>query len=181
MSEPATYAVHTRSCTFLLDAVGVCRFIVSRTGVVPADIRGAVGSQFVASMHPELEGLLAGELVVGAVALFTKLDPETGRMVLLRTGTIVHVEERGRAATAPVHASGSWPALSDDSLDLGSGPPLSLRPAPSVRGGDTVPPPSWAIGTGDFEEVAAPDSGGTVTLTLPLIRAEGARKLPPSR
>ncbi len=161
------YAVHTRTCTFLLDEEGLCHWIVSRTGMVPPDIRGCVGAQFVACLHPELEGGLAGELVVGAAALFVKHDDESRRMVLLRSGPIAHVELRGseRAVTEGV--------LSDSTLDLADGPPLSRPPDVGARGGDTVPPPAGY--EGDY--VAAVLSGlgeSTVTLTMPLYRPDAA-------
>lgn len=164
--EDAKYAVHTRSCTFLLDEEGLCHFIVSRTGMVPPEIRGCVGSQFVACLHPELEGGLAGELIVGASALFAKKEAETGRMVLMRSGPIVRVELRG------VSEGASSEHLSDSALDLASGPPLSmpgfLGVAPSARGGDTVPPPPSASAPDYFAAVGE----STVTLTVPLYRPE---------
>lgn len=154
--EDAKYAVHTRSCTFLLNEEGLCHFIVSRTGMVPPDIRGCVGSQFVACLHPDLEGGLAGELIVGASALFAKRE-ESGRMVLMRSGPIVHVELRDGAHVAVPRS------LSDAALDLSEGPPPS-RPPSGARGGDTVPPPSAGSAHDYFSAV----SESTVTLTVPL-------------
>ena len=159
--DEAKYAVHTRSCTFLLNEEGSCQFIVSRTGMVPPDIRGCVGSQFVACLHPELEGGLAGELIVGASALFAKRE-ESGRMVLMRSGPIVHVELRD-AQRAP-----SPSTLSDAALDLAEAPPLSRPPMSGSRGGDTVPPPP-ALSTPDY---FAAVGESTVTLTVPLYRPE---------
>jgi hypothetical protein len=150
-TEDVRYAVHTRSCTFLLDDEGLCHFIVSRTGMVPPDVRGCVGSQFVACLHPELEGGLAGELIVGAAALFVTQEAETGKMVLLRTGPIVYVELRGS--------------------DLAYEPSVDLPPppdTPSSRGGDTVPPPRFE-GAVDYLSTTGES---TVTLTMPLYRPE---------
>jgi hypothetical protein len=161
------YAVHTRACTFLLDPEGLCLSIVSRTGMVPPEIRRCVGAQFVACLHPDLEGGLVGELVIGSAALFVNDDPETGRKMLLRSGTIVHVEERGRAEPA------AHPGLSDDTLDLAGGPPLERPPSTGARGGDTVPPPP-GYGGASRPEVEE----GTVTLTLPLFRSEAQRLVP---
>jgi hypothetical protein len=205
--DKVVYAVHTRSCTFLLDAEGLCHWIVSRTGVLPPDVRGCVGAQFVACLHPELPGFLAGELVLGAAALFTKHEEESGRAVLMRSGEIVHVEQRGAARSA--HAG----ALSDDTLDLKGGPGSSTRPPPAIpagyerpappqrygsppsfnaRGGDTVPPPPPSH-AGSFDgpsveeldvepDPSAPalrplDSESTVTLTLPLFRPDAPRRV----
>lgn len=166
------YSVHTRTCTFLLDEGGTCLFIVSRTGAVPAEIRGAVGAQFVACMHPDLDGLLAGEILLGAAALFVKRDADTGRMVLMRTGTITQVDNRGSRGSIPPPGR---VALSDDTLDLGSGAYGGAGDAPPSRGGDTLPPPSWGA------PGAAPRAGEgetTVTLTLPLYSGDSPRRLP---
>jgi hypothetical protein len=160
--EDATYAVHTRSCTFLLDDEGLCRFIVSRTGMVPPDIRGCVGSQFVACLHPDLEGGLAGELIVGAAALFAKQEAPSGKMVLLRSGPILYVELRGASAPS------TEDRLSDSTLDLAGGPPLARPPSSGARGGDTQPPPP---GLEPVDYLAALGES-TVTLTMPLYRPE---------
>lgn len=86
------YAVHTQACTYLLDEDGVCRWIVSQQGVVPAHVRQCIGAQFVACLDLSVEGGLVGELRVGARALFVR---HTGdNMVLLRTGEINHVDDR---------------------------------------------------------------------------------------
>jgi hypothetical protein len=177
--DNAAYAVHTRTCTFLLDAEGICRWIVSRTGMVPPEIRRSVGAQFVACIHPDLDGLLAGELVIGAAALFVKREPQGERFELMRSGTIVHIELRGAKASLPPPGA----VLSDDTLDLSGGPPLSVPPTVGARGGDTVPPPSFALGSlsdGELEglEIPAHDGESTVTLTLPLFRPEAPRRLP---
>ncbi len=164
--DDAVFAVHTRSCTFLLDAEGTCKWIVSRTGMVPPEIRKCVGAQFMACLHPELDGGLAGELVIGAAALFVKDDASTGRFMLMRSGTIVHIEQRGASrASVPPGA-----ILSDDTLDLVGGPPLAQPPTVGSRGGDTMPPPAPSRPS---------DGESTVTLTLPLFRPEAPRRVPP--
>jgi hypothetical protein len=165
--EGVRYSVHTKTCTFLLDEGGTCLWIVSRTGVVPSEIRGAVGAQFVACMHPDLDGLLAGEILIGAAALFVKRDPEADRMVLMRTGTITQVDNRGSRASIPPVAS---TPLSDHTLDLDGGAYGRSSEPPPSRGGDTVPPPAW---------VRAAEGETTVTLTLPLYSAGSPRRLPP--
>lgn len=196
--DKVAYAVHTRTCTFLLDAEGLCHWIVSRTGVLPTEIRGCVGAQFVACLHPELAGSLAGELVIGAAALFVKQEPETGKFVLMRSGAILHVEQRGAVRLVPPEGA----VLSDDTLDLKGGPPLSVAPpapppsyAMRSRGGDTVPPPpASSLSALDSEPPEGaeeldvePDPSvprlrpmegeSTVTLTLPLFRPEAPRRV----
>src|SRR5690606_26264022 len=78
------YAVHTSTCTYLLDEDGICRWIVSQQGVVPHHVRQCIGAQFVACLDVTVEGALVPELRVGARALFVQNDGN--RMVMLRTG-----------------------------------------------------------------------------------------------
>lgn len=199
--DKVAYAVHTRTCTFLLDAEGLCQWIISRTGVLPTEIRGCVGAQFVACLHAELAGSLAGELVIGAAALFVKTDAETGKFMLMRSGAILHVEQRGAARVAAPEGA----VLSDDTLDLKGGPPMSVAPpAPATsyamrsRGGDTVPPPPSVAAIMSYRLDDAPrveaeeldidpdpsvpsirpvDGESTLTLTLPLFRPEAPRRV----
>ncbi len=88
------YAVHTRSCTYLLDDEGICRWVLSRSGE-PTDDR-CVGAQFVAALDLHSRGGLVGELRIGASALFIR--SEGGRFMLIRTKPIERVEARGAAA-----------------------------------------------------------------------------------
>ncbi len=86
------YAVHTATCTYLLDDDGVCRWIVSQQGIVPGHVRQCIGAQFVACIDVTIHGALVAELRVGGRALFVQQSGE--RMVLLRTGPIQHVDDR---------------------------------------------------------------------------------------
>jgi hypothetical protein len=86
------FAVHTRACTYLLSADGVCRWIVSKQGAVSDHVRQCIGAQFVACLDLRVEGGLVGELAVGARALFVRHDAD--RLVLLRTGPVEHVDDR---------------------------------------------------------------------------------------
>ena len=89
------YAVHTRGCTYLLDDAGICHWIVSPTGVVPPHVRQCIGAQFVASLSLETPGGLAADLRPGSCALLVR---HTGdRLVLLRTGPILRVEDQREA------------------------------------------------------------------------------------
>jgi len=87
------YAVHTRTCTYLLDEEGVCRWIVSPEGVVPSHVRQAIGAQFVACLDLTVEGGLVGDLRIGGMALFVRHSDPT-RMVLMRTAPIMRVDDR---------------------------------------------------------------------------------------
>ncbi|MEO7331227.1 MAG: hypothetical protein ABI193_21810 [Minicystis sp.] len=110
MSDMA-YAVHTRTCTYLLDEDGICRWTLSPSGAAAPGTDRCVGAQFVASLDLNEAGGLVGELRIGAAALFARV--EGGRYVLLRTAAIEHVEFRGGegesveepAASAPQPAS----------------------------------------------------------------------------
>lgn len=103
-----TYAAHTASCTFLLDAEGICRRIVMKPkGKRRESSRTAsrcVGAQYVAS----LDGSAAGGLVemprVGASMLFARVD-ERGRISLVRTGVVTAFESQ--AAEDPFVDSGT--------------------------------------------------------------------------
>ena len=95
------YAAHTASCTFLLDAEGICRRIVpvlptasARTGKRRDTVRAAsrcVGAQYVASLDANVAGMLAEMPRVGAPMLFARMD-ERGRISLVRTGNVTRFE-----------------------------------------------------------------------------------------
>lgn len=108
------YAVHTRTCSYLLDERGVCRWIVARQGAVPAHVNQCVGAQFVACLDLATAGGLVGDLRPGAMALFVR-NSEPGRMVLLRTAPIESVDGSGAA----VRARGVPPAFGDRALQEG--------------------------------------------------------------
>jgi hypothetical protein len=91
MSDMA-YAVHTRTCIYLLDDEGICRWTLAPTGVPAPGADRCVGAQFVACLDIRVEGGLVGELMIGAAALFARV--ERGRFVLLRTPIIEYVEFR---------------------------------------------------------------------------------------
>jgi hypothetical protein len=87
------YALHTNTCSYLLDADGVCRRIGSPNGMIPAHVRKCIGAQFVACLDLDVAGGLIGELREGTMALFVQQDGE--HMSLLRTSRITRVDERG--------------------------------------------------------------------------------------
>ena len=93
------YAVHTRSCTYLLDDDGVCRWTLAPTGVPVPGADRYLGAQFVACLDVREIGGLVGELRIGAAGLFAR--SENGRFVLLRTPPIEHVEHRNDDGSEP--------------------------------------------------------------------------------
>jgi len=137
-----TYAVHTAACTYLLDEEGVCRWVMSSTGTIPPDGQQCVGAQFVACLDLRVAGGLVGELLIGASILFVRVDEESGRHVLMRTGVIENVEFR-----RPV------------------GPIAREAPLPSFQD-PTEEPLEESL---DPEDLVAYE-GGAVTLTIPLYR-----------
>src|SRR5262245_6832715 len=89
-----TYAAHTASCTFLLDADGICRRIVVAPHVKRRESRTAarcVGAQYVASLDQAVAGGLVEMPRAGATMLFARVD-ERGRVSLVRTGTVTRFE-----------------------------------------------------------------------------------------
>jgi len=90
-----TYAAHTASCTFLLDAEGFCRRIVMVPRAKRRDsARSAsqcVGAQYVASLDSGAAGGLIEMPRVGASMLFARVD-ERGRVSLVRTGAVTSFE-----------------------------------------------------------------------------------------
>lgn len=102
VSDPSDilYAAHTATCTFLLDAEGICRRIVpvhpsAMTGKRPSEsVRAAarcVGAQYVASLDANVTGMLAEMPRVGAPMLFARSDSR-GRISLVRTGSVTRFE-----------------------------------------------------------------------------------------
>lgn len=94
------YAAHTASCTFLLDAEGICRRIAmnphsSRPNRASAGSRNAsrcVGAQYVASLDAAASGCLVEMPRIGASMLFARVD-DKGRVSLVRTGVITKFEQ----------------------------------------------------------------------------------------
>jgi hypothetical protein len=106
------HAVHTRTCSYLLDERGVCRWIVARQGAVPSHVNQCVGAQFVACLDLATQGGLVGDLRAGAMALFVR-NSEPGRMVLLRTAPIESVDGPGAQAAraSPIAMQGGQGAV----------------------------------------------------------------------
>lgn len=183
MAEVA-YAVHTRSCSYLLDEGGVCRWIISPTGMVPPEVRRCVGAQFVACLHSQHPGFLVGELLLSANALFVKLDEDSGRMMLLRTGVIEDVEFHPEYEEVSL---GDTFSSEDESAPLTEPAQTLPRPASPARIGSSSdeagparrsPPPVVPLSPDledsyiDPEDLVQYDEESTVTLTMPLFRPE---------
>ena len=97
------YAAHTESCTFMLDAEGICRWVVASNPASPHKARHweksqqaaarCIGAQYVASLDISVAGGLVNTPVVGVPMLFARVD-ENGRVSLVRTGPVLRFEDR---------------------------------------------------------------------------------------
>jgi hypothetical protein len=143
-----TYAVHTATCTYLLDDEGVCRWALTPGGRAAPDAERSVGAQFVACLDLRIEGGLSGELRVGAAALF--VHRENGRLVLLRTAPIEHVEYRGAAGGEPADE----PSV-DEATPIFADPPAHAAPSP-VPDEHTAPLPDHGPPTRPFPMFTLP-------------------------
>jgi hypothetical protein len=89
------YAAHTATCTFLLDAEGICRRVVMAPHAKRKETQTAsrcVGAQYVASLDASAAGCLIELPRPGTSMLFARVD-ERGRVSLVRTGGITKFEE----------------------------------------------------------------------------------------
>jgi hypothetical protein len=89
------YAIHTETCTFLLDDGGICRRVIARVGEggVPDTAKQCLGAQYIASLDAAVDGYLVAEPRVGSPMLFGVVTP-TGRIAVVRTGRILRFEDR---------------------------------------------------------------------------------------
>ena len=156
-----TYAVHTGTCTYLLDDEGICLWTLSPGGNAAAGTDRCVGAQFVACLDMSAPGGLVGELRLGAAALFVRR--EHGKLVLLRTTSIERVEHRprtedeARAHRAALSSQDATAVLSDEiawSLRTAEDPhtpepATPLRAPQPPHAPETVPLPAqaqlWAL------------------------------------
>lgn len=92
-----TYAAHTATCTFLLDAEGICRRIVMLPGSKRRDASKnaarCIGAQYVATLDPTVPGCLVEMPKIGTPMLFARVDSR-GRVALVRTGPITSFETK---------------------------------------------------------------------------------------
>lgn len=181
------YAVHTRKCTYLLDEQGVCRWAVFPGGRVAPATDCAVGAQFVACLDLGAEGGLLGELSVGASALFAR--EEDGRLVLLRTLPIVHVERRTpwdapfrddpTEVLAPDQPWATQAPLDDAPTPIGRFPAFSLPFIPPVIDGGApgaAPPEDEGepLDLEDFLSISVSEVARTSPLYRPPALVDGA-------
>ena len=183
-----TYAVHTTTCTYLLDDDGVCRWTLAPGGLAAPGTDRCVGAQFVACLDLSVPGGLVGELVVGGAALFAHL--ENGRLVLLRTPPIQRVEYRAGSMETPestvvLGPSDGWSFPPHEAAATSMGDPLTeplsmdavdaARAAFASLAGRDSDAGAMPLDLEDFLSVSVTE----VTVTLPLYRAAAPVVLPP--
>jgi hypothetical protein len=99
----------------MLDADGICRWVTAATPPTPHKQKHweksqqaaarCIGAQYVASIDSSAKGGLVELPRVGIPMLFARADPQTGRISLVRTGTLVRFETRAHQQPS---RDGSW-------------------------------------------------------------------------
>lgn len=85
------YVAQTETCTFLLDADGICVSCIAgpdADDAARAIAERCVGAQYVAAIDPGIEGLLVRDPVPGRSLLFASVG-ENRRVALLRSGPLL--------------------------------------------------------------------------------------------
>lgn len=106
------YVAHSQRCALLLDEDGVCRAVVPKVDLSDHLVQATkrcVGAQFVATLDPDVEGLLGHEPRVGKSILLAAV--ETGRVALLRFGPLLAFEEYDELRHAPLLGRVAIPVL----------------------------------------------------------------------
>lgn len=108
------FVAQTEACTFLLDADGICRWTVpapKANDAVRANAERCLGAQYVATLDPETEGLLAHDPTPGKRLLFARVGAD-GRIALVRSGPLVEFQ-RLEADAAPPSLRERVPCVDD--------------------------------------------------------------------
>ena len=183
------YAVHTRSCTYLLDDDGICRWTLAPTGVPVPGAERYLGAQFVACLDVREIGGLVGELRNGAAALFAR--SENGRLVLLRTPAIEFVEHRSDdddpSAPAPAPAiagPGELPSYAPeaDPLPAYVPRPTAAPPRPALPSYPSRPAAALPVYPPRPPAAPPPPAPAAFVPLAPLVHAplvHAPRRLPP--
>lgn len=114
-----TYAAHTRTATFYLDADGVCQRVEPNGPQAARDAERCIGAQYVAALDVSEPGGLLSQPRVGASMLFVVADAHM-RYSLVRTAPVVRFETLIEDEPKTIPA----PPLDDDSLD--DVPPITV-------------------------------------------------------
>ena len=99
------YVAHSERCALLLDAEGVCRWVIPKVDAKDAMVAAAkrcIGAQFIATLDRDMPGCMGHEPRVGANLLFALVTD--GRVALVRFGPLVAFEELDVASEPAEHA-----------------------------------------------------------------------------
>jgi hypothetical protein len=98
------FAAYTETATFMLDADGICRWVVSAVSTFSKEAESSercIGAQYVASLDVRAQGGLVELPRVGAPLVFAVVD-STGHVSLIRTGALLRFEVK-RKPDSGVH------------------------------------------------------------------------------
>ena len=139
-----TYVAQTDTCTFLLDAEGICVSCIPGPGAdeeTRTTAERCVGAQYVAAIDTGIEGLLAQDPAPGRALLFASVGKDN-RVALVRSGPLVHITrlEEPEAAPETVRRVPRESALFP--VEGGDDRRASAAELHRERGAEVPPPPS---------------------------------------
>lgn len=115
---PIAYAAHTATCTFLLDAEGFCRRVMTRNKHHKESrvARRCLGAQYVASLDLRSEAGLVEMPTPGASMIFARVDD--GRVALVKTAPLERFDDMDAAPPArPSAPAPEADPYEDDEVD----------------------------------------------------------------
>jgi len=163
------YAAHTATCTFLLDAEGICRRIVmlpgSKRREASKNASRCIGAQYVATLDPTVPGCLVEMPKIGTPMLFARVDAR-GRVALVRTGPITSFEAKRADDPDPFAESIGVMTSAPAARELQT--PRARTRRPSERGPVTPKDPyiEAADRTQRIPAVGREDSGVEINVTV---------------
>ena len=130
------YIAHSERCALLLDADGVCRWVVPKldaSDTMVAAARRCIGAQYVATLDHDTPGYMGHEPRIGTNLLFALVTD--GRVSLARFGPLTAFEELDAASAVaggePVQAAEASPEA-DVALDDEEPMPPTVAAAPEL-------------------------------------------------
>ncbi len=144
------YAAFTDTATFMLDADGICRWVVpasshTRTTTFSKELDSSercVGAQYVASIDADVQGGLVELPRVGASLVFAVVDA-TGRISLIRTGALLRFEVKRKPDSGiherptpigPLATAHSLPTMDGDDIEEPELKTMRFRPETMAAG-----------------------------------------------
>ncbi len=141
------YVAHSERCALLLDAEGVCRWVIPKVDAKDAMVAAAkrcIGAQFIATLDRDMPGYMGHEPRVSANLLFALVTD--GRVALVRFGPLVAFEELDAASEPAEHAEHAE-HHADDVVE---------KPAAEARVDETPTVSAPAIEAADAEDEPLP-------------------------